>query len=98
MPLISTQASRRAAFGVFLSLLSTVGYREAEPFARRSDNLLVHISQYAILVTYAACLAIATDVSENLDPTLFGLILVLANALVLGLAVALSATRWKKWK
>ena len=94
LPLISTSVSRRAAFGMFLSLGSAAGYRESEPFVRPSDNLLVHISQYAILLTYSACLAIATDISKNLDSTLFGVTLVAANTLIFSLAVALSARRF----
>jgi hypothetical protein len=104
LPLLTTKASRRAAFGIFFSLISLAMYRELEPFRARSNNVLVYVAQYAILLTYGAALAIETDLSNGVDdPTkkgfvkgggLLGCVLVLVNGTILGLAFWMSMVRF----
>jgi len=43
LPLMSTKSARRAALGLFFSLISLVMYRESEPFSRPSNNVLVNL-------------------------------------------------------
>jgi serine/threonine protein kinase len=90
LPLLSTASSRRAAFGVFFSLCSAVFYREINPFINGANNLLVFVAQYAILVTFAAALAIETDLSKNVDDTVLGCILVLVNGIIMAFALVMS--------
>jgi len=87
LPLVSTQTSRRSAFGVFVALASVAVYRETEPFEAAHNNILIFVAQYAILLTYASALAISTDLSKGLDDLAFGLILVAVNLVVLGMAL-----------
>ena len=44
LPLVSASSSRRAAFGVLLSICSAAGYREVAPFKSEPVNLLVRLS------------------------------------------------------
>jgi hypothetical protein len=93
VPLISPQSSRKAAFGMFAAISSAVCFRELEPFRRRSTNLLAHVAQYVILLNYGAALCISTGVSDNLNPLLFGVILVAVNLVVVGLGLYTGAQR-----
>ena len=93
VPLISSILSRRAAFGLFAAICSAVCFREIEPFRRHTNNVLSHVAQYVIMLNYGAALCISTGVSDNLDPLLFGLILVVVNLVVLGLALYSGAMR-----
>ena len=93
LPLLSESTSRRAAIGVVLAVLSAAAYREVEPFGRSSTNVLVHVAQYSIFLTFASALAIETDLAKGLDSFGFGLMLVCANLLVLGIALVLGAYR-----
>ena len=53
LPLLSTKTSRRAALGVFFSILSSVCYREGEPFRKEGiNNILAFVAQYTILVRH----------------------------------------------
>jgi hypothetical protein len=76
-----------------LSLMSLALYREVEPFARQTTNSLVYIGQYSILLTYAGALAIETDVAKNVDSFAFGMCLVGANLVVIGVAAGVAAKR-----
>ena len=87
VPLISPISSRRAAFGLFAAICSTLCFREIEPFRRHTNNVLSHVAQYVIMLNYGAALCISTGISNILDPLLFGLILVVVNLVVLGLAL-----------
>ena len=93
VPLLSARISRRAAIGVALALISAVAYREIEPFGRSSTNVLVHVAQYSILLTFASALAIETDLTKNLNSFAFGLLLVFVNLVILFIALALGAYR-----
>ena len=58
-------------------------YREAQPFANEATNLLAHLAQHCILLTFGAALAIDTEISGNLGNSfLFGLCLFLGNLMV----------------
>ena len=87
VPLISPDSSRRAAFGLFAAICSAVCFRELEPFRAPIANLLSHVAQYVIMLNYGAALCISTGVSDNLNPLVFGLILVVVNLVVIGLAL-----------
>ena len=87
VPLISSSSSRRAAFGLFATICSAVCFRELEPFRAPIANLLSHVAQYVIMLNYGAALCISTGVSDNLNPLVFGLILVVVNLVVIGLAL-----------
>ena len=93
VPLISPKSSRRAAFGLFAAICSAVSLRELEPFRVPIANLLSHVAQYVIMLNYGAALCISTGVSDNLDPLLFGLVLVVVNLVVVGLALYSGAKR-----
>ena len=93
LPLMSGRVSRRAAIGIALALLSAVAYREVEPFGRSSTNVLVHVAQYSILLTFSSALAIETNLSKGIDAFGFGLMLVAVNLVILGIALALGAYR-----
>jgi len=93
VPLISPSPSRKAAFGLFAAICSAVSFRELEPFRVPIANLLSHVAQYVIMLNYGAALCISTGVSDNLDPLLFGLVLVVVNLVVVGLALYSGAKR-----
>jgi len=93
VPLISSNSSRRAAFGLFAAICSAVSFRELEPFRVPIANLLSHVAQYVIILNYGAALCISTGVSDNLNPLIFGLILVIVNLVVVGLAFYSGAKR-----
>ena len=96
VPLVSSVSSRRAAFGLFAAICSAVCFREIEPFRRHTNNVLSHVAQYVIMLNYGAALCISTGVSDNLNPLVFGLILVAVNLIVVGLALYLGAMRYNK--
>ena len=93
VPLISSSSSRRAAFGLFATICSAVCFRELEPFRAPIANLLSHVAQYVIMLNYGSALCISTGVSDNLNPLVFGLILVVVNLVVVGLALYSGAKR-----
>jgi len=93
VPLISPDSSRRAAFGLFAAICSAVSLRELEPFRVPIANLLSHVAQYVIMLNYGAALCISTGVSDNLNPLVFGLILVAVNLVVIGLSLYSGAQR-----
>jgi len=96
LPLLTTNNARRAAFGVFFSLCSSVFYREVEPFARTVNNVLVHVAQLVIFMTYAAALAIETDLSKGVSDTFMGCVLVVVNLIILTLAFFMGLYRHKR--
>jgi hypothetical protein len=93
LPLLSSNEARLASIGVALGLVSGIVYRELEPFARASTNVLAHVAQYSILLTFGAALAIEVDLMDNFNNFTVGFILVLVNLAVLFLAVGLGAYR-----
>ena len=93
LPLLSTSKARIAAFGVILGLISAIVYGEVEPFSRISTNLLGHVAQHCILLTFAAALAFEVDLLDDLNSFAIGVVLVLVNLAVLFLAVGLGAYR-----
>ncbi len=93
LPLLSTRSSRRAAIGVFAAVCSSLVFRELEPFERPFVNTLAHVGQLMLFFTYGAALCIATDVTKKAPPALFGAVLIVANTLVLGLALAAGVRR-----
>lgn len=46
IPLISAKSSRRSALGFVLAIVSSVIYREMEPFRRPATNFLMQVSQH----------------------------------------------------
>jgi hypothetical protein len=94
VPLIPPNSSRRAAFGLFAAICSAVSFRELEPFRVPIANLLSHVAQYVIMLNYGAALCIGTGVSNNLNPLLFGLVLVVVSLIVVGLALYSGAKRY----
>ena len=96
LPLLSAKVSRRAGIGVGLALVSAIVYREVEPFQRDSTNVLVHVAQYSILLTFASALAIETDLAKGFNNFAFGLVLVVANLIILGLAFGFGIWRHHK--
>jgi hypothetical protein len=94
LPLISARSDRRAAIGVFLSIMSMALYRESQPFIRQSTNLIVYVAQYAILATFGAALAIDVQLNNGLNPLAFGSVLCAVNFTVILLAFWLSGARY----
>jgi len=93
VPLVSSQTSARAAFGIFLALCSGKVFREVEPFALANNNFLAVLAQDTICLTFGAALAIDVGLSQNLDGMAFGVILVAVSTCVVALAVGLTARR-----
>ena len=93
LPLMSQSISRRASIGVLFALLSAAFYREVEPFGRSSTNVLVHVAQYSIFLTFASALAIETDLTKGTDSFVVGLILVAANLSILMIALSFGTYR-----
>ena len=93
LPLVSSSQARLAALGVALGLASAIVYREIEPFVRASSNVLGHVAQYCILLTFGAALVINVKLMTNFDNFTVGFILVLANLAIVFLALGLGAYR-----
>ena len=93
LPLLSSNRARLAAYGVILGMISAIVYRELEPFSRANTNLLGHVAQHCILLTFGAALAIEVDLLDNLNNFSVGITLVLVNLIVVFLAVGLGAYR-----
>jgi hypothetical protein len=68
-------------------------YGEATPFLNTSTNVLAHVAQYANLLTFGAALAIEVEMNEGINPFLFGSVLVVINALVVGLVLRATVSR-----
>ena len=93
LPLISADAARCAAAGVFLALMSTFVYRELSPFLDGNVNILAVIAQYTVLLTYGSVLALKSDLSKNVDPLTLAIGLLATNTVVLVVALGLSVSR-----
>jgi len=93
LPLVSSSRARLAALGVALGLASAIVYREIAPFVRASSNILGHVAQYCILLTFGAALVIEVKLMTNFDNFTVGVILVLANLAIVFLALGLGAYR-----
>jgi len=96
VPLISIDASRRAAFGLFSALLSVACFREIEPFINPATNVLNQVAQYLVLGNYAVALSVETGLSKNLDPVKFGIIIITANLVLIMCVLALSIARHRQ--
>jgi hypothetical protein len=93
LPLLSWSRARLAAYGVILGMISAIVYREVEPFSRANTNLLGHVAQHCILLTFGAALAIEVDLLGNLNDFTIGITLFLINLVVIFLALGLGAYR-----
>ena len=101
LPLISAHSSRRAACGLLFASASAAVYREAEPFWRPSNNMLIVFAQYCIFVTFVIALAIETELVKNSSGVLLGCILLGANLAFLFLAVSVgirASYEQRHWK
>ena len=62
LPLASTSTATRASLGLVLSILSIAYFREEQPYRVRFTNVIAHVAQFVILVTFYAALTIETGV------------------------------------
>ena len=91
LPLVSQDGARRSALGILGALVSLAMYENVEPFVKPMTNILVHVSQYAILLNYGAVLVISSEMYDNISDAAFGLILVAINLVVLCFALTMAA-------
>ena len=87
LPLVSPSADHRAAMGMAIALCSLAGYREAEPFKRKTTNILVVVACYTTLLTFGAALAIDVELDRGIQPVAFGAILI-----AVGLQITIETT------
>jgi hypothetical protein len=93
LPLVSVRSERRAATGMLFALLSLAVYRELEPFMTQTNNVLLVLAQYVLLLTFGSGLVIETELSKGLSPMLLGSLLVIINMSVLLVALGFAAAR-----
>ena len=92
--LVSASSAKRAALAIVLAIVSLVGYRETDPFLRRSTNLVAYGAQHAVLVTFGGALAIDAELlGSATDPLLVGVCLVVVNASIIVAAISFAAVR-----
>jgi len=97
LPLVTNDNARKAALGMCSALASLILFRESEPFEIDATNTLAALCQLTVLLNFGAALVIATELSNGLEPSVLGTILVAANCVVLGLFVAMSFRRfWQR--
>jgi len=65
-------------------------------FLLSTTNILVHVAQIIIFLTYGSALVIDTGISSNINNTIFGIILVLLNLVIISLAIIMGAGRHYK--
>ena len=80
-----------AVVGIILALLSSVIFRETEPYDNPSTNVLANIAQMQLLATYLVAYMLLTELYEAPDPkvALWGTLLLLINLGTVVLAVVL---------
>ena len=78
LTLVDTSA-RRSLFGLLLTLISGVTYREVAPFKNPSTNVLNNISQCQLFLTFLMALLLNTDMLEGYSSLMLGTILLVAN-------------------
>jgi len=98
IPLVSPRSTTRASFGCILAIFSVAYFREEQPYRVDFTNVIAHIAQYAILVTFYAALSIETDtlMTFGLEGYKLGLFLIFFNLTIFGLVVKLAYSRYKK--
>jgi len=94
IPVIINTTTRRAVVGSLLAIMSSVLYREMNPFKTPSTNMLSMVAQYQIMITYIAAMLLDANLlvglSEHLQGALLGGVLALLNLLVLLMFVGLA--------
>ena len=93
LPLMVENTGRHAAFGVFLSLVSILLYREMLPFISSFTNILAVVSQYVILLTFGWSLVIYANLLSGMNQLVFGAILIASNLVLLGMVIFVGINR-----
>jgi len=100
LPLISTVTSKRASFGCYLAIASVVYFREAEPYRHKTCNVIAHMAQVAILVTYFTAISLDLGVMYDfgLSTLGVGIFLVLCNLSLTAIFLFIGYSRFKYHK
>jgi hypothetical protein len=95
LPLMGTDPSVRAYMGCAISLASMVYYREAMPYRMPFTNVLGTLAQYEILACFLSALILEGKAVAQFGLSNFaiGLILMVANVMVLGSAIGVGLFR-----
>jgi hypothetical protein len=100
VPLVSPRTSIRSSFGILLSIVSIVYFREEQPYRIEFTNVIAHIAQITILGTFYSALSIETGAMINfgLEGVKLGVFLVLFNMIITALSFWFAWSRFQKQK
>jgi len=97
VPLVSPRPTTRASFGCILAILSVAYFREEQPYRVEFTNVVAHIAQFVILVTFYGALTIETEsmINFGLKGVSLGVFLLTLNLVILVLTFFFAWTCFK---
>jgi len=98
LPLISPRPAIRSSFGCVLAILSVAYFREEQPYRVDFTNVIAHMAQFSILITFYSALSIASGAVVNfgLEGYRLGVFLIILNLVVLILSFWFAWSRFRK--
>ena len=93
IPLVSQNDETKCFIGMLFASISIFIYNETAPFKVPFNNIIAKVAQYVVLFTYGFTAAIASGVSDSVNSTIIGLLLLALSIFFLFLIVYFTARR-----